>query len=231
MMSTSLTTLSPIEILFQNENLVVVNKPEGLSSIPERDKTTPNLSTALSEKLNTKLYTVHRLDKEVSGVIIFAKNAETHRYLNNQFADREVHKTYLAVVHGAVEKNADLIDTPLRQFGSGRVAVDAVRGKSCATKYRVLEKHPVFTYLEVTPLTGRRHQIRAHFYSIGHPIVGDRLYGNHSVQSHYPRLLLHAWKISLHIAENQLVTIEADLPPSFLDILRALSGFNKMSPV
>ena len=116
-----------IPVLFESEDVVVVDKPEGLASIPERKPQGESLVEVLSAERGEKLYTVHRLDKDTSGVIVFARNAEAHRWLNRQFERRLVEKRYLALVHGVVTEDGGTIDEPLRQFGSGRIGVDRER--------------------------------------------------------------------------------------------------------
>src|SRR4030042_1461064 len=116
-------------ILFQNDDVIAVDKPAGLACIVERDKKKDNLHSQVSALFPHKVYIVHRLDKEASGVVIFAKNAAAHRCLCRQFAEHTIEKTYLALVHGIISSDTGTIDKPLRQFGSGRVAVDMKRGK------------------------------------------------------------------------------------------------------
>jgi len=212
-----------IPILFENEDILVVNKPEGLASIPEGNKGKDCLISLLSSVFPRRLYVVHRLDKEASGVILFAKNAAAHKYLNEQFSSRSVRKTYVALTHGAIEETSGIIDKPLRQFGSGRMGVDLQRGKPCTTKFRVRERLGAYTLVEAYPLTGRRHQIRVHFYSIGHPIVGDLRYGDKAVQRTFPRLMLHAQKITLQLPSGEGVTIEAPIPESFWSVIEMVT--------
>lgn len=102
-----------IEILFEDKNVIAVNKPEGLASITENDTTIDSLQSLLEKKYEQKLFIVHRLDKEVSGVIIFAKNSDAHKYLNDQFADRKIKKYYTAVVHGTINENDGVIKKPM----------------------------------------------------------------------------------------------------------------------
>ena len=208
-----------IPILFENNDILAVNKPEGLASIPERKPGSECLLRTLEEAYARKLFVVHRIDKDVSGVILFAKNATTHALLNDQFSARTVSKTYLALVHGVIAGRGGTIERPIREFGSGRMAVDETHGKSSRTVYDVQERYPDYTLLQVHPATGRRHQIRVHFYSIGHPIVGDLLYGVKGIQTKYPRLMLHAFWIRVSLPDGKKVQIEAPLPPSFLSAL------------
>jgi RluA family pseudouridine synthase len=213
-----------IPILYEDDDIVSVDKPEGIAAIPERDKSKDSLLTRLSEDRHTKLFVVHRLDKEVSGVILFAKNADAHRALNEEFFGRRVQKNYLAIVHGIVGSPSGVIDKPLREFGSGRVGVDEKLGKPSRTEFQVRERFVEKTLLAVSPLTGRRHQIRAHLYSIGHSIVGDSRYGDKVEQSKCPRIMLHAHRIGIVSPSEHIVNIEAPLPPSFQSYLDTLRG-------
>jgi len=208
-----------ISILFENDDLLAVDKPEGLAAIPERLLDNKSLFGMLSSERAGKLYVVHRLDRETSGVIVFARNAETHRRLNRQFESRTVRKQYLALVHGIVSDDEGTIDAPLRQFGSGRVAVDPERGKASITDFRVQNRSKSATLVEAYPRTGRRHQIRVHLYHLGHPIVGDPLYGDKTQQAPYPRLMLHAHTLTLHLPSHNDLTLKAPIPQSFQAVL------------
>jgi tRNA pseudouridine32 synthase / 23S rRNA pseudouridine746 synthase len=215
--------------LFEDDDVLAVNKPEGLASIPERDTTQENLLSLLSAARHTKLYIVHRLDKEVSGVIIFAKNAAAHRFLNEQFSHHTVRKTYRAVVHGVITQKGGTIDVPLRQFGSGRMGVDSKRGKKSVTTFHVLKRFAAHTLVEVHPVTGRRHQIRVHLYRLGHAIVGDPMYGERAMQYPFPRLMLHAQKIEVRLPSGNEVMIEVPMPESFAKALQTIE--EQISPL
>jgi RluA family pseudouridine synthase len=211
-----------LEVLMQSAEIVAVNKPEGMRTLPGGG---PEEPTALSEAqavLGERLYVVHRLDRETSGVLVFARSREAHRFINQQFSQRLVSKTYLALVHGALVEGEGEIREPLREFGSGRVGVDRGRGKGSLTRYEVAERLGDFTLVRAHPLTGRRHQLRAHFYSLGHPIAGDRRYGSAAGQAAFPRLMLHALSIRLQVAPGKDVTVEAGLPASFRQALEAI---------
>jgi RluA family pseudouridine synthase len=176
----------------------------------------------LSAVVPGKLYVVHRLDKEVSGVIVFAKNAAAHRNLNEQFGSRTIKKIYVSLTHGIINDNRGIIKKPLRQFGSGRVGVDNQRGKLSATEFEVIKRLGAYTLISVCPVSGRRHQIRAHLYSIGHPIVGDLRYGEKKVQQKFPRLMLHAQKITLRLPSGKIVALEAPIPESFKAVIESI---------
>jgi RluA family pseudouridine synthase len=213
-----------ISILFEDENIVAANKPEGLASIPERDKNKESLLASLSVQLQRRLFVVHRIDKDVSGVIIFAKNEPAHRWLNQQFSKRAVRKTYVALAHGVIDNETGTIDKALRQFGSGRVGVDPRRGKLSSTAFRVTRRFASCTLVDAIPLSGRRHQIRVHFYSIAHPLVGDRRYGDRRLQRGFPRLMLHAKRLEFLLPAGTDIAIEAPIPESFSAVMKAIRG-------
>ncbi len=208
-----------IPVLFENDDILAVNKPEGLASIPGHAKDEASLLALVQSAFPEKLLVVHRLDKEVSGVLLFAKNVVAHKYLNDQFSQRNVRKTYLALTQGVIAETSGIIDRPIRQFGSGRMGVDPQQGKSCITKFEVAERFEGYTLVKVYPVTGRRHQIRVHFYSIGHPVVGDLRYGDKAVQRLFPRLMLHAQEITFRLPSGEKVTIEAPTPESFKSVI------------
>jgi tRNA pseudouridine32 synthase / 23S rRNA pseudouridine746 synthase len=216
------TQLPSIHVLFENNDIIAVDKPEKLASIPERNREKISLLGLLTDELQRKLFVVHRIDKQVSGIILFAKNAETHRYLNALFEHRRVRKTYLALVHGLIEEPCSTIDKPLRRFGSGRMGEDAARGKPCVTEIVVVERLPTTTLTRIHPLTGRKHQIRAHLFAVGHPAVGDPLYGNKSIQKTFPRLMLHALNIRFTLPDDNEIFIESRIPESFQSVLGSL---------
>jgi len=209
------------EILYRDSDLVAVNKPENIAAVPERANDPECLSALVSQSLGTKAWPVHRLDKEVSGVILFALHADAHRFLNTAFENRHVQKTYLAVVHGVPIENEGLIDRPIREFGSGRMGVDP-RGKPSVTAFRVLKRGADFSLLEVSPRTGRRHQIRVHLYSLGHPIVGDLRYGDPAKQKSFPRLMLHASTITLTLPSGKPLSLHDVPSATFAGALSAL---------
>ncbi len=212
------------EILFENADLIAVNKPEGLAAIPEQNPQEPSLFERLCAERGETLLIVHRIDKDTSGVILFARNAEAHRRLNMEFETRRVRKAYLALTHGVIAGDWGQIDKPLARFGSGRVGVNAQHGKPSLTEYAVPRRFPAHTLVEAYPKTGRRHQIRVHLYSIGHPIVGDRLYGDRAVQREYPRMMLHAQKLTIRPPSGDELTLEAAVPQSFAAVLDSVAG-------
>ena len=215
----------PVSVLFENDDYLAVDKPEGVVSVAAAGQ--GGLPELLKSHYAGKLYPVHRLDRGASGVIVFAKSAAAHRDLNGQFDRREVHKTYLALVDGVPGTNRGQINAPIREFGSGRMGVDAKRGKPSSTEWKVAERLDDATLLRVSPLTGRRHQIRVHLYHIGHPILGDLRYGDKARQERYPRLMLHAISLEFALPSGELVTVEAPPPPSFEEVLAGFRATKK----
>ncbi len=216
---------TPIPVIYQDRDLVAVNKPEGLATIPGRGSHAEDcLLFRLRRQTGDELLVVHRLDAETSGLILFARTAAAHRRLNTLFFERRVRKTYLALVHGIVQEDQFRADMPLREFGSGRIAPDPVRGKPCVTEFLVRERFEGQTLLEAYPLTGRRHQIRAHLYAVGHPVVGDRRYGERARQEAFPRLMLHALRLDFTAPSGRKLLLEVSPPPSFEEALRAFGG-------
>lgn len=212
-------------LLHEDPDVIAVDKPVGLASIPERDLSEPSAQRLLEAARGERLFVVHRLDKEVSGLLLFARHAAAHRALSLAFERREVAKHYLAAAHGwlpATSGEAGLIDAPIHQFGSGRMGVDP-RGKPSQTRWRRLSPAspdaPIL--LDLEPLTGRRHQLRVHAYHIGHPLLGDPRYGDHARQAAYPRLALHAWRGRFPLPGRALELV-APPPPALVAMLAAL---------
>lgn len=211
-----------IEVLKETPELLVVNKPSGLLTMPARgDLAGEKHLVGLLHQRFGRVFVTHRLDRDASGLILFARTPEAHRYYSGLFETREVEKKYLVAAEGRMEEKRGEIDKPLKQRGSGRVSV-VFDGKPSVTRYAVLEQLRAAAVLEVSILTGRRHQIRAHLYSIGHPVIGDALYGDSARQAKYPRLMLHAWKLRLKDMAGKQLSFEADPPADFLGVLKVL---------
>jgi RluA family pseudouridine synthase len=202
-----------IAILHEDAALVVVEKPIGLPVIPGRYDPTC-LVDILSKARGEKLWVVHRIDQETSGIVLFARTAESHRFLSMAFEHHKMRKRYLALVDGAPNPKSGEIRGALHQFGSGRMGVDP-RGKTSLTMYRTLGKADGLTLVEGEPRTGRRHQLRVHFHSLGTPIAGDGLYGDKTRQKTFPRMYLHAAGLLIPHPDGTQLRIESPLPESF----------------
>ncbi len=171
--------LKPNTFLLENDSIVAINKPAGLLTTPDRYAAAlPNLYGILKEKYG-EIFIVHRIDKETSGVVLFSKTEDAHKDLSQQFENREVEKTYLALVDGRLENKEGEIDSAITEDSrkAGRVTIDPVAGKPSVTRYKVIQEFKKFSLVEVMPLTGRQHQIRIHFKSIGHSLAVDPFYG------------------------------------------------------
>lgn len=163
-------------IIYEDEHLVVVNKPANYLSIPDRYKPDlPNIQQFLKNKFG-EIFTIHRLDRETSGIILFAKDAETHKALSLQFENRKVEKYYLAIVGGNVFEDEGKIDKPIAKHPSNQRMIIAKQGKPSLSHYKVVEKFRGYTLLEVQIMTGRTHQIRVHLQAIGYPLAVDPIY-------------------------------------------------------
>lgn len=167
-----------IEIIFENEYFVAVNKPAGMLSVPDRTQSEVSLKDILIEKYGT-IFTVHRLDKETSGIIIFAKDEATHKYLSKAFEEKTVEKYYLGLVHGTPSQTSGHIDGAIMEhpIQKGMMTINR-RGKPSLTDYEVQETFGKYSLVKFRIHTGRTHQIRVHAKNIGHPIACDPLYGD-----------------------------------------------------
>jgi len=189
---------SVIPVLYVDDHLLVVSKPAGLPSLVDGYNREAPYLTGILKETYPALWVVHRLDRQTSGVIVFARTAAAHRDLNTQFEQRRAVKTYHALVQGLPAWDSRSIRLPLRADGDRRhrTVVDHQRGKPAETDLLVLERFDQVALLRATPHTGRTHQIRAHLAAVGHPIVSDPLYGGAEL-SGLPRLGLHAYSLRL----------------------------------
>jgi RluA family pseudouridine synthase len=217
-------------IIFSDDSLLVVSKPAGMLSITDGyDQALPYLGSILEPSFG-RLWVVHRLDKETSGVMVLGRSAEAHARLNQQFAEHQVTKRYHALIAGNPDWQMRRIDLPLRSNVGrrNRTAVDYGRGKQAITRLQVLARYPGYTLLEAQPETGRTHQIRAHLYAVGFAIVSDRLYGVGDISPLIGRLALHAQSLTIrHPLHGQECCFEAPYPADFeqtVSHLRQLTG-------
>jgi len=213
-------------ILYIDEDILVINKSSGLLSIADGYQAhLPNLSDLLKTKYG-KIWTVHRLDKETSGLIIFARTAQAHRSLSIQFEKRTTQKIYHALVIGKPDWNETTVDLPLRA-NTGRkhlTRVDTGKGKPASTTFQVLERLHGCVLLVCNPHSGYRHQIRAHLYALDLKLLGDRLYTFPSNETNLfvwaERMMLHASRLSfVHPSTGETVEYFSPYPHDFSDML------------
>lgn len=191
-----------LDILYQDDHLLIVDKPAGLLSVPGRGE---DRQDCLIWRVQTELPSariVHRLDMATSGAMVMALNNEVHRQLSMMFEQRKIQKRYVAIVDGHVEDESGVIDLPLITDWPNRPRqiVDFERGKPSRTRFTVVgyDREKKSTRVELVPETGRSHQIRVHLHSLGHAILGDRLYASDAARGKSSRLLLHSSFLSFH---------------------------------
>jgi tRNA pseudouridine32 synthase/23S rRNA pseudouridine746 synthase len=187
------------EIVFQDDHLLVLDKPSGLLAVPGRGADLQDCLSARVQSAYPSALIVHRLDRDTSGLMIMARNLATQRALNRQFAERTVEKCYVAVVFGCPPTSEGVIDLPMRKDFDRppRHRIDPVAGRTACTRWRLVDRRGDRSRLEVSPVTGRSHQIRLHLATVGHPILGDNLYAHDMARVMAGRLLLHASQLSL----------------------------------
>jgi len=206
-----------LDILYQDNELLVIDKPAGLLSVPGRDE---DKQDCLIRRVQTEFPSaliVHRLDMATSGAMVIALNDEVHRKLSILFEKRKVQKRYVAIVDGLVNNNEGLIDLPLITDWPNRPKqmIDHERGKASRTRYHVMsyDQEAKTTRLELIPETGRTHQIRVHLMSLGHAILGDRLYASDEVIAKANRLLLHSSYLSFsHPVSDEQLEVNSVIP-------------------
>lgn len=222
-----------LDIIYEDEDLIVVNKPPGLVVHPapgNRDNTLVNALLAYTDKLSgingvKRPGIVHRIDKDTSGVLVIARNDNSHRQLVSQFKNRETMKIYRTLIKGKLPYERGKIDAPIGRNSRERkkMAVVQSNSKKAVTLFEVLEYLGDYTYVEVKLETGRTHQIRVHFSYLGYPILGDEKYGRSSNKLGVERQLLHAYKLGLnHPSTNKWMEFTAAIPADFESILNKL---------
>lgn len=233
-----------IDILYEDEDMIVINKPAGLLVIPDRfDTSLPSLNKILTAQLNQQVWVVHRLDRDTSGAICFAKNEHAHKYLSKLFQEHEVGKYYIGLVNGRVVPEEGRIEKQLAEHPTKGIMVVAKKGKESITDYKVLKQWTIYSLVQFQIHTGRTHQIRVHTQSIGHSIVCDPLYGDgkpfllSNIKKKYrlsekdeaerpllSRLALHSQKLIFKKENGTEVTVEAPIPK---DIMACINQLNK----
>lgn len=224
----------PLDIVYEDADILVVNKPAGMVVHPAHGHASGTLVNAVLAHCpelegvggEQRPGIVHRLDKDTSGLIVIAKNDRAHRELQRQFKAREVAKAYLALVEGRVSPQRGIIEAPIGRDPVHRQRMAVVRnGREAVTRYMVLETFPEYTLVEVEPVTGRTHQIRLHLAFIGHPVVGDRVYGRRKQRLNLNRHFLHAHRLTLTLpGTGERRTFIAPLPPELEAVLAELRG-------
>jgi len=203
-------------IIDDNDNFIVINKSAGIS-VQGGTKSKKNLIDIFSKSSifqGTKPFSVHRLDKDTSGVFIVAKNRETAQLLTSLFRLRKVHKTYLAICHGEIEKNSGEWNDQLLRYDNGKKIIEKAK-----TIYKVLDKNSNSSLVEMKPITGRKHQLRKQLFNIGHSIYGDQKYKSlNSIVGINKNLMLHSYQIRF-IIKDKKYTYRALLPDYFKKLL------------
>lgn len=230
-------------ILHEDADLIFIDKPAGLLAIPDRfDPTLPSVKGFLEKKTGEKIFVVHRIDRETSGCMVFAKNEAAHRHLSLQFQEHIAGKFYVGLVHGRLAEEGGTIDLPLVEHPTqaGKMAV-AKKGKASRTDYRVVEQWPLHALVQFRIFTGRTHQIRVHMQSIGHPLLCDPLYGDgqpfllSSIKRKFnlskkeeeerpllSRLALHSYRLVVESPAGEEISVEAPLPKDLNAVVQQL---------
>jgi 23S rRNA pseudouridine1911/1915/1917 synthase len=222
----------PLDVLYEDGDVLAINKPAGMTVHPAPGHASSTLVNAILAHCSDlsgiggvmRPGIVHRLDRDTSGVILVAKNDAAHRSLARQLKDRMVEKTYVALVEGTPKPAEGVIDAPIGRDPRRRERMAVLEGsREAVTAYRVIERFAGYSLVEARPKTGRTHQIRVHLAAIGHPIVGDRVYGKRTLL--LSRQFLHARQIAFeHPRTAERMTVEAPLAQDLDETLRRLRG-------
>jgi len=212
----------PLDVVYEDEHLLVVNKPAGLSVHPGAGRRSGTLVNAVLARVPDlagvggalRPGIVHRLDKDTSGLLVVAKTAPAYLALQSQVASRAIGRTYLALVSGVLPRDEGTIEAPIGRHPRHRTRMAVIsRGRAAITRYRVVERFARYTLVEVHLVTGRTHQIRVHFAHLGHPVAGDPVYGGRPDELGVGRQALHACRLRFtHPVSGQALAFEAPLP-------------------
>lgn len=222
----------PLDIIYQDKDIAIINKPQGMTVHAGNGTHGSTLVNALLYHLDSlsgingviRPGIVHRIDKDTSGLLVVAKNDAAHLSLSEQIKNKTCHRIYLALLEGTVKQNDGIIDTFIGRSDKNRTMM-AVKdsGRRAVTHFKVLKRYKEFTFAEFKLETGRTHQIRVHCKYIGHPIVGDPVYGYEKQKFKLNGQLLHAWKLELtHPFTGERMSFEAPLPDYFQAVLQKL---------
>lgn len=222
----------PLDIIYQDKDIAIINKPQGMTVHAGNGTHGSTLVNALLYHLDSlsgingviRPGIVHRIDKDTSGLLVVAKNDAAHLSLSEQIKNKTCHRIYLALLEGTVKQNDGVIDTFIGRSDKNRTMM-AVKdsGRRAVTHFKVLKRYKEFTFAEFKLETGRTHQIRVHCKYIGHPIVGDPVYGYEKQKFKLNGQLLHAWKLELtHPSTGERMSFEAPLPDCFQAVLQKL---------
>jgi 23S rRNA pseudouridine955/2504/2580 synthase/23S rRNA pseudouridine1911/1915/1917 synthase len=231
--------------VFENDDFVAINKPSGLLTIPDRAQTEKSLKEFLKDKYGDIL-TVHRLDKDTSGLVLFAKNEQSHKYLCKLFEEREIEKYYVGIVLGKPTNASGSIEAPIGENPAHKGLMNVHRnGKPAHTTYEVLDANKHFSMVSFQLHTGRTHQIRVHCKEIGHPLACDELYGDgkpvllsavkkrfklskHDDQERpmVSRLALHSYKLNFVTEQGEKMELMAEVPKEFRALMTQIKKIN-----
>ena len=239
--------LEAVSIVFENEKFVAINKPSGLLTIPDRHNESLNSIYKTLQQQYDKIFIVHRLDKDTSGIILFAKDEATHKFLSQLFEQRNVEKYYLGIIQGTLQDKKGIVEEPIMEHPIKKgIMVVHTKGKPSITEYEMVEDYGIYSLVQFKINTGRTHQIRVHMKHLGHPILCDEIYGDakpillssfkkkfklsrHDEEERplLSRLALHSYQLKFKDLENQEFDLKAELPKDMRALLQQLKKNRK----
>lgn len=224
----------PLDIVYEDEHIIVINKPKGMVVHPAAGNYTGTLVNALMKHCGESLSDingiirpgiVHRIDKDTSGLLVVAKNNHAHEFLSKKLKTHDIKREYIALVEGIIYESTGKIDAPIGRHPVERkkMSVNVKSGRNAVTHFKVLDRFPAATYLELKLETGRTHQIRVHMAYINHPVIGDEVYGRKKQRFDTRGQVLHARRLTLeHPATGELMEFEAPVPDYFTRLIQEL---------